>query len=77
MMMLGAAAVAAMLQNILPGAAISVAERAAEQKVEKLLAQQKGLIAEWGEDVKGRAKPEAAKTSTAQPQAADPGAGSQ
>ena len=53
MLMLGAAAIAVMLQNVLPNAAISVMERAAQQRVHKLKAQQRELISEWGGGVQG------------------------
>lgn len=59
MLMLGAAGIAVMLQNVLPGAAISVMERAAEQRVRKLKVQQNELVAEWGAAVQGDAAPKA------------------
>lgn len=57
LLMLGAAAIAVMLQNVLPNAAISVMERAAEQRVRKLKAQQRELISEWGGGVQGETQP--------------------
>ena len=64
MLMLGAAAIAVMLQSVLPNVAISVMERAAVQRVRKLKAQQKTLIAEWGSGVHGVTEP---KGSSAPP----------
>lgn len=71
MLMLGAAAIAVMLQSVLPNAAISVMERAAEQRVRKLKAQQRELISEWGGGVRGETEP---KGSSPGP-GAEPGSG--
>ena len=57
MLMLGAAGIAVMLQSVLPNAAISVMERAAQQRVHKLKVQQKELITEWGSGVQGETEP--------------------
>ena len=58
LLMLGGAAIAAMLHTVLPNAAISVMERAAEQRVGKLNACQRELVSEWGAAVKGEMVPE-------------------
>ncbi len=57
MLMLGAAAIAVMLQSVLPNAAISVMERAAQQRVQKLKVQQRELVSEWGDAVQGETAP--------------------
>lgn len=62
MLMLGAAAIAVMLQNVLPNVAISVMERAAQQRVHKLKAQQRELISEWGGGVQGATEPKGSST---------------
>ena len=55
--MLGGAAIAMLLQSVLPNAAISVMEHAAEHRVQRLKAMQKDLVAEWGASVKSRVAP--------------------
>ncbi len=52
-LMLGSAALAVILQSVLPNVATTVMERAAEQRVRKLMGQQEKLIEEWGAAVKG------------------------
>lgn len=71
LLMLGSAAIAVMLQSVLPNAAISVMERAAQQRVRQLKAQQRELIAEWGGGVQGETEP---KGSSSGP-GTDPGTG--
>ncbi len=65
MLMLGSAAIAVMLQSVLPNAAISVMEGAAEQRVRKLRAQQRELISEWGNAVQGVTEPKGSSSAPA------------
>ena len=55
--MLGGAGIAVLLQSVLPNAAISVMEHAAEHRVQRLKIMQKDLVGEWGADVKSRVPP--------------------
>ena len=73
MLMLGAAAIAVMLQSVLPNAAISVMERAAEQRVRQLKAQQRELISEWGSAVHGVTEPKESSSAPAPAPGPKPG----
>jgi hypothetical protein len=64
LLMLGAAAIAVMLQSVLPNAAISVMERAAEHRVRQLKAQQRELISEWGNAVQGVTEPKESSSAS-------------